>query len=432
MDIDNNVGNNGVSVDPHNASKNLLDIFVRAILNNKGNNVVEVEDHSRIHQEDNETISQPSPESVASVVTEEEKETSKTHQEEDNPEEGLHTAIADDNLVTLDQTVSDDKNDDVVGIEDHSRTHQEGNETISQLSSESVASVATEEEKEVSETHQSQGLLDMIIRAISGNDNSKSDDVVGIEDHSRIHQEGNETISQPSPESVASIVTEEEKETSKTHQEEDNPEKGLHTAIADDNPVTLDQTVSDDKSDDVVGIEDHSRTHQEDNETISQPSPESVASIVTEEEEETSKTYQEEDKREEGLHTAIADDNPVTLDQTVSDDKSDDVVGIEDHSRTHQEGNETISQPSSAIKEDLQAIVNAVINNDRTVDFINKVLCPVSELVTGRHVHECQNVDLSKLLDNNDGYSCFNFRFVEYNHFLIQENTDNNATNSII
>ncbi|WP_180384230.1 hypothetical protein, partial [Ehrlichia sp. Wisconsin_h] len=108
-------------------------------------------------------------------------------------------------------------------------------------------------------------------------------------------------------------------------------------------------------------------------------------------------------------------------------------------SETHLEND----NPKFLIEEDLHDI-NAIVNNDKTVDsnlpindiilpFVNKVLCPVPEVMDEKYVYECQVVKaLGSLLNNKDVCCCFNLCFVEYNHFITQADTDNNTVNSII
>ncbi|AHX04393.1 hypothetical protein [Ehrlichia japonica] len=464
--------------------QNLLNMIMHAILGDSKNNpVVEAGGHSGTHQEGNEIIFQPSSAPAASVIAEE--EISKTHQGEDNLKEDLHSAVTSDNLVILDQTVpvsvggekeisethqgqnllnmimhailDDSNNNPVVEAGDHSGTHQEGNEIIFQPSSAPAASVIAEEEiskthqgednlkedlhsavtsdnlvildqtvpvsvggeKEISETHQGQNLLNMIMHAIL--DDSNNNPVVEAGDHSGTHQEGNETIFQPSSAPAASVIAEEE--ISKTHQGEDNLKEDLHSAVTSDNLVTLDQTV-----------------------------PVSLGG-----EKEISETHQGQNLLNMIMHAILDDSN------------NNPVVEAGDHSGTHQEGNETIFhnetifQPSSApaasaiaeeeiskthqgednpkflVKENLHVIINVdsmnLPANECTIlpDSINKILCPVSELIDEKYVYEFQNVeDSSSLLDNSHVCCCLNLYFVGYNHFLTQENADNNAVNSII
>ncbi|KJV63538.1 ehrlichia tandem repeat family protein, partial [Ehrlichia cf. muris str. EmCRT] len=421
MDIDNNK----VDVNTQSKFQSLLDMLVRAISgSSKDSDVVEVEDQaasvvteetSKTHQEGDKTVSQSSSELV---VTEEGKEISETHLENDNPEvlieEDLHAAVVSDNL---DQAAP-------VVTEETSKTHQEG-ETVSQSSSELVV---TEEGKEISETHlendnpevlieedlhaavvsdnldqavpavteeevSEQNLLDMLVRAILGS--SKDSDVVEVEDQaasvvteetSKTHQEGDKTVSQSSSELV---VTEEGKEISETHLENDNPEvlieEDLHAAVVSDNldqavPAVTEEEVSEQnlldmlvrailgssKDSDVVEVEDQaasvvteetSKTHQEGDKTVSQSSSELV---VAEEGKEISETHLENDNPEvlieEDLHAAVVSDN---LDQAAS-------VVTEETSKTHQEGDKTVSQSSSelVVTEEGKEISETHLEND--------------------------------------------------------------------
>ncbi|WP_395877923.1 hypothetical protein, partial [Ehrlichia muris] len=335
MDIDNNK----VDVNTQSKFQNLLNILVRAISgSSKDSNVVEVEDHSGTHQAGDKTIFQPSSEPAISVVTEEEKEISETHLESNNPKvsikEDLHADVVSDNL---DQAVP--------VVAEETSAHQEENETIFQPSLEPAISVVTEEEKEISETHlesdnpkvskeedlhadvvsdnldqaasvvtkeevSGQNLLEILVRAISGS--SKDSNVVEVEDHFGTHQEGDKTISQPSSEPAISVVTEEENEISETHLESDNlkvsKEEDLHADVVSDNldqavPVVAEETSAHQEENETISqpslepaisvVTEETSAHQEENETISQPSSEPAISVVTEEENEISETHLE-------------------------------------------------------------------------------------------------------------------------------------------
>ncbi|AHC39654.1 hypothetical protein [Ehrlichia muris] len=536
------------------SGQNLLDILVRTIWgSSKDSNVVEVEDHFGTHQEENETISQPSSEPAASVVIGEEKEISETHFESDNPkvskEENLHADVVSDNL---DQAVP--------VVAEVSSAHQEENETISQPSLEPAISVVIEEEKEISETH-----LESDNPKVSKEENLHADVVSDnldqavpvVAEVSSAHQEENETISQPSLEPAISVVIEEEKEISETHLESDNPkvskEEDLHADVVSDNLDQADSVVTEEtsahreenetisqpssepaisvvteeevsgqnlldilvraisgssKDSNVVAVEDHFGTHQEGDKTISQPSSEPAASVVTEEEvsgqnlldilvraisgsskdsnvvevEDHFGTHQEENETisQPSLESAIS----VVTEEEVSgqnlldilvraisgSSKDSNVVEVEDHFGTHQEENETISQPSleSAIsvvieeekeisetyqgennpkflvEEDLHYI-NAIVNDDKTVDSnlltndtilpsVNKILCPLPEVMDEEYVYDCQVIKdyFGSLLHNDDVCCCFKICFVEYNYFVTQADIDNNTVNSII
>ena len=150
------------------------------------------------------------------------------------------------------------------------------------------------------------------------------------------------------------------------------------------------------KDSNVVEVENHSGTHQEGDKTISQPSSEPAASVVTEEEKEISETHQVE------------------------------------------------NNPKFLVEEDLHDM-NAIVNDDKTVDSnlltndtilpsVNKILCPLPEVMDEKYVYDCQVIKdyFGSLLHNDDVCCCFKLCFIEYNYFGTQADTDNNTVNNII